>query len=349
MPRIPAGAGSRLALCLLSLCVVTTCAAEASTLGAENPRPSTTSATASSTTPGPEASPAAVTADVDVELRASSLDVSATQLVTLTASVAVPAGDAAPAGEVTFTDGDRLLGHRPVVAGVATYRNNDLPVGPHDIVASYPASAGAAPATAQVRLTIRPPTVDPFRGTGTSVAVIGDSITLAAEDDIVASLGAVGGDPSVTGLYGYTTASAKPYVDAYVPVSPSIVIVELGTNDIIEMVNSVPGKTPEGLQARMQALTSSFPSACVAVTTVVSQRTRGVADPQRWEHLASTYNRWLRANYATVIDWDQAATDAPADRELLNDDGVHPNHLGVRALADLFQSAANRCAHRSHP
>lgn len=61
------------------------------------------------------------------------------QGVTLTATITIGAGLPAPAGEVEFVDGTKSLGRRAVdpASGLATLPVSDLPVGSHNITATY--------------------------------------------------------------------------------------------------------------------------------------------------------------------------------------------------------------------
>jgi lysophospholipase L1-like esterase len=284
-----------------------------------------------------------------IELDATSRQVTATELVTIGAAVVASGDGPAPTGRLTFAEGARVLADLALVDAAATFKNNDLPVGQHDVVVSYAGDATAAPAKAHLRLTITEPVTAPFAGPGPSVAVVGDSITLGSKDDITAALTAAGADAQVVGLYGYTTTSAKPFVDAFIARRPSIVILELGTNDVSEIVSGVPDRTAANLRARLQALTASFPGACVAVTTVTSHRVRGTGapsniDPQRWNEVAREHNAWLRATYPNVIEWDDTVHAwSEAGVPLVNDDELHPNAAGAKALASLDRAALARC------
>lgn len=193
---------------------------------------------------------------------------------------------------------------------------------------------------------VPPAPIPPFGGAGPTVAVIGDSITLMSVEDVRSRLSAAGFSSSIIGLYGSTTAGAMSYVRAYAEVRPAIVIIELGTNDVSEIVRSTGAETLASYQQRMHAIAAMFPDSCVAVTTVAADRSvaDSTVDVEAWNRTARAINDWLRATFSNVVGWDQVVHVNKAwGTPLLLEDDVHPNHGGVRALADLDRQAAERC------
>ena len=61
---------------------------------------------------------------------------------------------------------------------------------------------------------------------------------------------------------------------------------------------------------------------------------------------ARQFNRWLRARYSRVADWNALTTSWRNDgtwRTYMSYDGVHPKAKGQVQLARLIRKQANRC------
>jgi len=189
--------------------------------------------------------------------------------------------------------------------------------------------------------------IEPYRGAGAKVAVIGDSITFVARDEIRAALTSGGFAPSVAGLYGYTATGAAPTALSYVATAPDIVVVELGTNDATELAYPASTATPATYRDAMRRITEAFPGACVAVTTVTTDRTKSALHfrADAWNAAARGIDDWLRTTYPNVIDWQSAIHhDGLAGTPLVQDDEVHPDPRGAAVLAQLDVDAAEHCA-----
>ncbi|MBK9519957.1 MAG: Ig-like domain repeat protein [Anaeromyxobacter sp.] len=109
------------------------------------------------------------------------------QPVTFTVSVAVPPGNPAATGTVTFTDGATVLGTCTLAAGTCTFTLATLPVGGHGVVATFGGDAGNEPASS----TSLPQQVDRAAtstvvASGQNPSVFGQPVTFTATASAVA-------------------------------------------------------------------------------------------------------------------------------------------------------------------
>jgi hypothetical protein len=126
------------------------------------------------------------------------------QLITLTATVTVTAGTAAPTGIVTFKDGSTVLGTGTLDHGVATLQTASLAVGEHHLKAVYAGDADTASSTAHVTDTVKKAiTATTLAASPTnSTVALGTPITLTATVS-VASPGAA----TLTGIVTFRDGS----------------------------------------------------------------------------------------------------------------------------------------------
>ena len=261
---------------------------------------------------------------------------------TVNVTVNAVAGRPTPTGTVVLDSTTPV----PLVGGTGTSLNPSAPgPGPLSVRVDYTgddfyesASTVASTTTELGR--------EPYAGSGVSVGMTGDSITFWSKPALDRRFSAAGTFRySVTGVNGATSISAAKLVGEYAATTPSIMILELGANDVGNIARGFPEFTIEGYEQRVAAYAAQFPQACVVVTTVGSHRT-ALTHPF-WEQnnaAARTLNAWLHATFPNVIEWDDAIAASLAAGKTILADEVHPNDAGFEVLADLAVAAATRCA-----
>ena len=178
---------------------------------------------------------------------------------------------------------------------------------------------------------------------GPRVSVIGDSITFLSKKDIEATLDGARYHPTVVGRIGYTAAQVHADVAAQAKTHPSVVVFELGTNDVTQ---SDTGATdPASYERTLTAYKAEFPGSCLVATTVSSHRPSPTMDDT-----ATTINTWLLHNFDHVVDWDSHEWVAREKGQVLVDpDEVHPNPAGQAALAQLMLAGTRACTGSTTP
>lgn len=183
-------------------------------------------------------------------------------------------------------------------------------------------------------LTTTPPptTAPPPPG---SVAIVGDSLTVSAEEEITAAL-AMGGVGEVVfdaaegrrinhATDGKTSGVTAAEELAAAPGEPDLWVVALGTND-------VPGFGPDGYRADIEALLAEIPSGApvIWVDAWIERR----IDEAR---AANAVLREVAAERpgTTVIDWFQFGDDPG----LIIDDGIHLTDAGQVRFAEQIALA----------
>lgn len=175
------------------------------------------------------------------------------------------------------------------------------------------------------------------------VALVGDSITELSEPRLRADLG----DTyrlRIRARGGYRVDQLEPYAVEVASTRPEQVIVNVGTNDVLQ-----GWPTASSVTALTRLLDGFRGARCVAVVTVNEQ----LADPAdaATRDRAVAYNAELRrlaaARGLTVVDWagavDAAAAEGPGG-EALTVDRVHPSEAGQRVLARLYRDTLDRCS-----
>lgn len=180
---------------------------------------------------------------------------------------------------------------------------------------------------------------------GERVAVLGDSITALDQEALTEDLG----DEyrlSISGNFGKTAEQVLPEARELSERSFAQVIINLGTNDVLQGRSAAEAVDTIARQAEM------FDSArCVHVVTVnehmVNQRTgRFTGD------LAESFNEALRSyardhDRVSVIDWNEVASQHLNDSEpptsSLTSDSIHPTESGNSELNDLYRQALSDC------
>jgi lysophospholipase L1-like esterase len=169
------------------------------------------------------------------------------------------------------------------------------------------------------------------------VAVIGDSVTFLASGEIQAGADQAGYRLLITGRIGFTAAQLAPDVTRFARQHPSVVLFELGTNDVTQ---SVTGATSAAAYERvMDSYRTRFGDACLIATTVSSHRAIPIMD-----RTAQAINAWLHAHFTHVVEWDDYEwAQRQAGHVLVEPDEVHPNDAGQQALANLDLAAIKSC------
>lgn len=172
---------------------------------------------------------------------------------------------------------------------------------------------------------------------GPRVALLGDSISYGAVDEIHAAL-----DPThqvrIHAVTGITFAGSQERAVEFGATDPDVVVVELGTNDVW---TNVPLAT---ITMDLTTLLGEFPAACVVMSTVNEHTQNAVSgDGIVYDNAAAhDLNEVIRAQATNLVEWDVAA-NADAARYL--DAGtIHPTPDGEALLAALVQEQVEACA-----
>ena len=188
-------------------------------------------------------------------------------------------------------------------------------------------------------------TVEPYKGkaTGPRVAVIGDSITFLTKEEIHAWL-----DPnyyvSVDGRSGFTIAQQLSVATVYAGQTPkpSIVVVNLGTNDMTQAVPVWASGYDLG------SMTGKFPSAKCIVLVDINGNTMNAT----WNAWAAQFNQDVIYTAAAwdarvrVVRWHRFVRDyfsAGQPYGELTTDMVHPTELGQYFLGSMIKDQVNVC------
>lgn len=169
-----------------------------------------------------------------------------------------------------------------------------------------------------------------------TVAVVGDSLTVAAEDELTAELTALGLEVvAIDGLVSRRMdrggSSLPPGTDAIADIlagspfaPPDLWVVALGTNDVGGRL------TPEEFRADMGAVLALIPEQAPVVWVDLWIRDREDAIVEANRSIRTVLAR--RASPSAVVDWfSQGAVPG-----VISGDGVHPTELGQQRFADAI-------------
>jgi lysophospholipase L1-like esterase len=180
------------------------------------------------------------------------------------------------------------------------------------------------------------------RARGPEVVLVGDSITAQTRDLFINQLG---GDWGVTvqGEPGHRSDELLPAVPPLAAQHPVQVVVNLGTNDVMQ------GKDPAETQAALEQLANGFNSArCIHLVTVNDHMVK-LDDPGLPARIADLNGR-IHAMAASkgwgVIPWDElvnAYEGGPQAEGPITVDTVHPSEYGEHVLADAYARALDGC------
>lgn len=174
------------------------------------------------------------------------------------------------------------------------------------------------------------------------VAIVGDSITVDSEKAFHAAL-----DDQyrlrVRGRGGYRIEEMEPYAIELAVEDPEQVIINLGTNDVLQN-----GAIDKSVTALNRMIKDFSKVACFFVVNL-NEGMRRDSDPDvagRAEVFNLELNRIAESSNLKVIDWngaieaDQAA--GSPNGELLTDT-IHPSPAGQAVLAKLYKDALASC------
>jgi lysophospholipase L1-like esterase len=177
---------------------------------------------------------------------------------------------------------------------------------------------------------------------GPEVVLLGDSITDQTKATFAQRLGD-DWDVTATGVPGDRADQRLPDVPELASHHPMQVVVNLGTNDVIQL------KPPEETIGALEQVASGFSgSRCVHLVTIndlmlnfsdVGLHDRAVALNDRIRELAA------RRGWG-IVPWDQMVRDyngGPQPDGPITSDTVHPTEVGQRMLADAYRRALASC------
>jgi lysophospholipase L1-like esterase len=182
---------------------------------------------------------------------------------------------------------------------------------------------------------------DKDTGSSTVVAVVGDSITFIARHEISTALKGRY-HPVIHAEIGQRIDQMLPTLGSVLRTDPFAVIVDLGTNDVLQ------GKThPDWRTGFTRMVAALTPARCVVLTTVSTL----VAGPNAAPGVASAINRAIGEAASAhgnshVVDWN-AAVHRPKGATLVGADRIHPSPAGQVALAAMLRAALDHDCHAS--
>jgi hypothetical protein len=163
---------------------------------------------------------------------------------------------------------------------------------------------------------------------GTTVYVVGDSITSLSQASIVSALTTAGYQPTIRATPGVKIGQAQNVVSTLALNQPWAWIIELGTDD----AGANDNVWSEPFLAEWSAVSSA---PCVVYVTV-SPRAGPVA-----QQIDSSIERLARTHSNVhVLDWGDIEYQNPA---WVTADGIHPTAAGQAALAAFETQALHRC------
>lgn len=178
--------------------------------------------------------------------------------------------------------------------------------------------------------------VDPGVGRPLTVAVVGDSLTLSAEDEIVRALNAAG--MHVLAIDGVESRrmthggpSLPPGTDAIDRIraehDPGVWVIALGTNDVASIGSAA------GFSGEMRDVLALIPDddPVIWVDLWIGGRETPVSDAN--EVIRTELRRWQGG--AAVVDWFSHGTD----EGVITGDGVHLTQSGQELYASSIVSA----------
>jgi hypothetical protein len=163
---------------------------------------------------------------------------------------------------------------------------------------------------------------------------VGDSITAQSATDLTSYFSRAGYAVTINAVPGSDTAADAHFVTRDAGLSPSVEVINLGTNDTRLVAE---GEPLADVLHRLNTFASEpmFPLTCVVFTTVTTHATD-------WPpSVAAAINAWERTHFAHVADWDAAYNPAYYDG---TGDNPHPVELGRHALTHVIADAIAGCS-----
>lgn len=177
-----------------------------------------------------------------------------------------------------------------------------------------------------------PPVIDSsFVGTGPRLIVAGDSIVSIGANEFHAALN-LNYATMVRGYPGYKVADLLAKAPTLASYSPTIVVLDIGTNDVLYGTADA-----SSILAQYQQLVAQFPSSCVVAVNLFEQ-----PSVDQWRSdVASEINASLPSLATVILDWNAAVETDPS---LVGAHDVHPSADGYVRLAQLVKTAADQCS-----
>lgn len=161
-----------------------------------------------------------------------------------------------------------------------------------------------------------------------SVVIVGDSISVGAKDDYLASMPL--DDVNVEATSGIRLGGQRKVLTFVIASDPDVLVVELGTNDL-------PVYEPAFLDEIDSVLDEAADLPCVRWVIPYAPRAATAVKAVR-EHLEVAVERYPNLG---LVDWDGMVEDDPT---LLADDGLHPDDRGHLELAKAVADSTTSCA-----
>jgi lysophospholipase L1-like esterase len=173
------------------------------------------------------------------------------------------------------------------------------------------------------------------RASSTTVAVVGDSITYFAGQEISTALGGAY-DADVNGQIGQRIDQMLPILQDAVHKHPVALVVNLGTNDALQAQIHPDWRTGFG-----DMIATVGRARCVVLTTISTLIEGPSAVPTVASEINNAITGAVRAHpNLHRVDWN-AAVHAPGGGGLLLPDKIHPSDAGKLALARLLRGAVD--------
>ncbi len=161
---------------------------------------------------------------------------------------------------------------------------------------------------------------------------------------------APGSDPDHNGYPGIRTDQALGYLSGWLTTNPDVVLIHLGTND---MIQHVPINTAiNHLSSLIDRITANAPARKVYVSTIIPIiDTRNGRTPAEWSVIVAAYNAQVRALVRQHADLGRKVTPVemngglaytdpnPANNFFQPGDGTHPGLAGNHQMGNFWFNA----------
>ena len=197
-------------------------------------------------------------------------------------------------------------------------------------------------------------TVPPYSGNpnGVSLGMLGDSITNQSRAALHQALD-VTYRSSIAAYGGATIASMNSdgTIAAMAAKNPAVVVFDLGTNDLVQVVVNPSTYPLSQFEADYAAMRAQF-KGCVVVTSINTHREYGGALESVpngiaiYNDTARKFDSWLQAHYARVAEWNGLTTMWWNDgtwSTYMQYDSIHPTAAGQAQLARIVREQADLC------
>jgi lysophospholipase L1-like esterase len=182
------------------------------------------------------------------------------------------------------------------------------------------------------------------RRQGDTIEILGDSITVVSSDAIRTALG--NNRLNIQAMGGLRSDQLQSAADQAAPARPRQVIINLGTNDVLE------GKDIDLFKASLDKLINTFSAAeCVHVVTLNTHMITALGSNEAVLTRANDAIDQVIAQHPNTdkIDWNKIveASNDPTGNQTITVDSIHPNLKGQRLLAHAYADAVNHCGKTS--